>query len=704
VDREQAVAHLHAIASEQLLGSYPGLVERLSGDEEHTLPAQLVDGAVGDEPTASDDTDPIADLLHLAEQVAGQQDGPPSGAEAADQVTHVGEARGVETVGRLVEDQQLGVLEEGGRYAEPLLHAQRVRREAIAGAVGELHHVETIGDALARCSHQSRQDAQVVPAGQVGVERRPFDERTDTGETLGMPGRVTEHRCRSARGTDEAQQHAQGARLAGTIRPEEAIYLPAPHLERQPIDGDPFPAERLGEVMGLDHAVGFIDDGGEPRTKRLSVGHPPSVVVKRLAFVRSGTTLRLRFSTYPSYVEKRTSSGRSDPYRLCMTGTTGARRPVFRVTVGDALLAAAVAAAMAVGSPQAALEQVPPRQALDLLAWVLMGLSAAALLARRTWPQTTLAVTTACLAGYLLAGYPYGPALFPLLVALYSVGDQLLLRYSLRAAGASIAVLLVVIGVEGDPQGTVSGLTRVVASAGFLVAPWTIGVVVRGRRRAEGHAGEQAGRRDADRDRMHLSQEVHDVVGHALAAINMQAGIALHVRDRRPEQAYEALEAIKSTSKQALDELRRTLVVARTPVTGATAPAPTPGLRQLPELVGRTAQSGLPVHLEVTGNPYDVPSAVDLAGYRIVQESLTNALRHAHAPAATVLVGYTADAVVVEVTDQGSGPTGSTVTTGRGIAGMRERASALGGTLEAGPGPEGGFRVRAELPVAGATA
>ena len=372
--------------------------------------------------------------------------------------------------------------------------------------------------------------------------------------------------------------------------------------------------------------------------------------------------------------------------------------------MGDALLAAAVAAAMAVGSPQAALEQVPPRQSLDLLAWVLMGLSAAALLARRTWPQTTLAVTTACLAGYLLAGYPYGPSLFPLLVALYSVGDQLSLRYSLRAALASIAVLLVVIGVEGDPQGTVSGLTRVVASAGFLVAPWTIGVVVRGRRRAEGHAGEQAGRRDADRDRMHLSQEVHDVVGHALAAINMQAGIALHVRDRRPEQAYEALEAIKSTSKQALDELRRTLVVARTPVTGPTPPAPTPGLRQLPELVGRTAQSGLPVHLEVTGNPYDVPSAVDLAGYRIVQESLTNALRHAHAPAATVVVGYTADAVVVEVTDQGSGPTDSTVTTGRGIAGMRERASALGGTLEAGPGPEGGFRVRAQLPVAGGTA
>ena len=126
-----------------------------------------------------------------------------------------------------------------------------------------------------------------------------------------------------------------------------------------------------------------------------------------------------------------------------MTGTTGDRRPGARVTVGDALLALAVAAAMAVGSPQAALEQVPPRESLDLLAWVLMGLSAAALLARRAWPRATLAVTTACFAGYLLAGYPYGRALFPILVALYSVGDQLSLRYSLRAAGASIAVLLV---------------------------------------------------------------------------------------------------------------------------------------------------------------------------------------------------------------------------------------------------------------------
>lgn len=375
--------------------------------------------------------------------------------------------------------------------------------------------------------------------------------------------------------------------------------------------------------------------------------------------------------------------------------------------MGDALLALAVAVAMAVGSPQAALEQVPPRQPLDVLAWSLMGLSVAALLARRAWPRTTLAVTTACFAGYLLAGYPYGPALFPILVALYSVGDQLPLRHSLRAAGASIAVMLVVIGVEGAPQGSVSGVTRVVASAGFLLAPWTIGVMVRQRRHAEGHAGEQVGRREAERDRMHLSQEVHDVVGHALAAINMQAGIALHVRDRRPEQAYEALEAIKSTSKEALDELRRTLVVARTSSTDAIAPSSTPGLQQLPELVGRTVQSGLPVQLEVTGKRYDVPSAVDLAGYRIVQESLTNALRHANAAAATVVVGYTEDAVVVEVTDQGTGPGArwhpSALTTGRGIVGMRERATALGGKLEAGPGPEGGFRVRAELPVAGGT-
>jgi signal transduction histidine kinase len=107
--------------------------------------------------------------------------------------------------------------------------------------------------------------------------------------------------------------------------------------------------------------------------------------------------------------------------------------------------------------------------------------------------------------------------------------------------------------------------------------------------------------------------------------------------------------------------------------------------------------------LEVMGEPYDVPAAVDLAGYRIVQESLTNALRHAHAPAATVVVGYAPDAVVLEVTDQGRGTVAPRSVAGRGIVGMRERAAALGGKLEAGPGPDGGFRVRAELPVAGVT-
>jgi signal transduction histidine kinase len=381
---------------------------------------------------------------------------------------------------------------------------------------------------------------------------------------------------------------------------------------------------------------------------------------------------------------------------------TGRPRSAARVTAVDALLGLAVAAAMAIGSPPAALEQVPPRQQLDLVAWLLMGLGAVALVPRRIWPRAALALTTVSFGGYLLAGYPYGPALFPLLVGLYTVGDELPLRRSIPATAAAIGVMLVVIGIEGDPQGSVSGVTRVVASLGFLVAPWAVGVVVRQRRGAEGREREQVGRLEADRDRLHLSQEVHDVVGHGLAAINMQAAIALHVRDRRPEQAYEALEAIKRTSKQALDELRRTLVVTDAADSQSTTSPAAPGLRQLPQLVNMTSQSGLPVHLQVAGHPYDVPPEVDLASYRIVQESLTNALRHANAPAATVLIDYETDAVVLEVTDSGQGPasTSPTQSGGRGIAGMRERAAALGGELEAGPQPGGGFRVRARLPLA----
>ncbi|WP_308258499.1 sensor histidine kinase [Saccharothrix obliqua] len=199
-----------------------------------------------------------------------------------------------------------------------------------------------------------------------------------------------------------------------------------------------------------------------------------------------------------------------------------------------------------------------------------------------------------------------------------------------------------------------------------------------------------AERRDRrlEEERLRIAREVHDVVAHSLAMINVQAGVAAHVADRRPEEAVKALRAIKEASGHALDDLRATLGVLRTG--GGAAPVPT--LARLDELVGPVPRA------RVEGVPGELPAQVDAAAYRVVQESLTNALRYA--PDATeVVVSFerTAAGLVLVVRDDGSGagvPQGA----GAGLRGMTERVEALGGTLAAGPAPGGGFEVRAVLP------
>jgi signal transduction histidine kinase len=192
------------------------------------------------------------------------------------------------------------------------------------------------------------------------------------------------------------------------------------------------------------------------------------------------------------------------------------------------------------------------------------------------------------------------------------------------------------------------------------------------------------------------------VVGHGLAVINLQAAVALHVGARHPGQAQVALEAIKQTSNGALEELQATLTVFRHPDNRDGTWRPAPGLGQLEALVAAMAEGGLPVDLVVTGEQASLPASVDLAAYRIAQESLTNVARHAGPASATVRVSYQPGAVVLEIADTGRGRrSGAALPGGHGVAGMRERAAAVGGTLEAGPGDDGGFRVRARLPFEG---
>jgi signal transduction histidine kinase len=195
-----------------------------------------------------------------------------------------------------------------------------------------------------------------------------------------------------------------------------------------------------------------------------------------------------------------------------------------------------------------------------------------------------------------------------------------------------------------------------------------------------------------------IARELHDVLAHAIAVINVQSGVGLHLMDRQPEQAREALTTIRRASGDALAELRGLLHTLRDggPPDGRAQP-PTVGLAQLDPLLAASQSAGVQVELEVVGDLRPLAPAVDLAAYRIIQESLTNVGKHAQPPHAHVRVHYGPHMIEITVRDEGRKPT-QPPSGGRGLAGMRERAAALGGVFAAGHEPSGGFTVRAELP------
>jgi signal transduction histidine kinase len=375
------------------------------------------------------------------------------------------------------------------------------------------------------------------------------------------------------------------------------------------------------------------------------------------------------------------------------------RRLLGSARVVDGLLVVGMAVFGVVGSIGAAGNQ-PDRRPLDALAYGLILLASVALLARRRHPVAVLAVTVAATVAYLALGYPYGPIFLTMWIAVYTLAAAPHRR--LPAVFAAVAAALVVVTATDvaltDREALLGELPGIVAvwAVQFLVPLW-LGWAVRVRRE---RAAEEV-RRRVDEERLRLARELHDVVAHSIAVINFQAGVAVHVLDRRPQQARAALLAIKQASSEALQELRATLGVLRQLGEQGGSRAPLPGLAQLDALVAGAAGAGRPVEVTVEGERVELPLAVDLACYRIVQESLTNLARHAGPARARVRLAYGAGEVVVEVTDDGRGaaagahPDGG----GHGIAGMRERAVALGGELVAGPRPEGGFRVRARLPL-----
>ncbi len=318
------------------------------------------------------------------------------------------------------------------------------------------------------------------------------------------------------------------------------------------------------------------------------------------------------------------------------------------------------------------------------------------LLARRRYPVEVLAVTLA--AGLWGARLNVWPVWLALIVAYFNA--VVARRRAAAIASAIIGVLVSawppwLIGTRGH-----TSVAGALALLFWLTVLLSIAEVfrVRSQRAAEIESRRVAeARRAASEQRLAIARDLHDVVAHNISVINVQANTALHLMDRQPERAREALTAIHDVSKQAMAELRSVLGVLRTESDGgdATAPrAPSPGLDRLPELASGTA--GIAVRVITDGSPRPVPTGVDVAAYRIIQEALTNSVRHSGGSEATVRLRYDDEALTICVDDDGIAV--RPVRMGNGVAGMTERARALGGTLEAAPRTDGGFRVLAWLP------
>jgi signal transduction histidine kinase len=367
-----------------------------------------------------------------------------------------------------------------------------------------------------------------------------------------------------------------------------------------------------------------------------------------------------------------------------------------------------------------------PLTELGSLGYVLLIVSGMALAVRRRWPVPVFLTAALASLVYFSLDFPDGPGWLGLFVALYTLtayGDG---RRSLVIAGVGITVLAtgwLIAAADIEPR---AALGWVFFRIGASVMSAALGESARSRRviAAEAHeraewaerTREEEARARVDAERLRIAREVHDTVAHAIAIINVQAGVTAHVLDKRPERARETLVAIEQTSSQALQEMRTILGVLRDDHDGR---VPHPGLGQIDELVAQARDAGLDIKLESVSPTVALPSAVGSAVYRILQESITNVIRHVGPTRVTITMDYGIDDLEIRVTDDGrrdaaptdaradqrlraKRPTGSdsSIGPGRGILGMRERCGLLGGELDASPIPGGGFEVTARLPLA----
>ncbi|MFF5492871.1 sensor histidine kinase [Streptomyces aquilus] len=376
----------------------------------------------------------------------------------------------------------------------------------------------------------------------------------------------------------------------------------------------------------------------------------------------------------------------------------------------DAVLAVGVLACMVAGS------FVDPRgpdgvtwgiRTPDPLSLVLIGLSAAALVLRRRAPITVLALTGTFSIVECVTGDPRAPVAMSAVIALYTVASTTDRPTTWRVGLLTMTVLTAAAMLGGPLPWYAQENLGIFAWTGIGA---TAGDAVRSRRafvqaiqdraeKAERTREEEARRRVAE-ERLRIARDLHDVVAHHIALVNVQAGVAAHVMDKRPDQAKEALSHVREASRSALNELRATVGLLRQSGDPEAPTEPAPGLDRLDELTGTFRSAGLQVEVARADAGTTLPTAVDLAAYRVIQEALTNVQKHAGGEAkAEVSVVRVGPNIEITVLDNGAGEVEPADGGGHGLLGMRERVTALRGTLTTGPRYGGGFRVHAILPV-----
>jgi len=346
----------------------------------------------------------------------------------------------------------------------------------------------------------------------------------------------------------------------------------------------------------------------------------------------------------------------------------------------------------------------PGSGAVDL---VLVLAGSSALILRERAPLATLVVSTACMLAVSVHVEPGPSAVFPVLVAVF-IAVQAGHRLAPALAAAAFLGADLAVNLPGS-GGALEDLENTSLLLGWFVAASGAATVTRHRQayleEAERRAAEaertreEAARRRAGEERLRIARELHDSLTHSISIIKVQAGVAVHVARKRGEDVPPALLAIQEASGDAIRELRATLEVLRDSDGETDGRDGASGLDRLDDLVERARSTGLPATVTVSGMRRDLPAEVDRAAYRIVQEALTNVSRHSGGAAAAVRVDYADAELVVQVDDDGGADPDAPPVPGTGLLGMRERVAALGGRLRAEPRAEGGFTVRAELPL-----